>query len=93
MGSNAKRWIKCCTKSTNRKCLFSLTIHNAECLIREIYFEYLKKPHGIKELIVNTEHIDFVENPEHYNMMIELIDRDYAEGIHTVEDPFNLPYS
>lgn len=61
-------------------------------MIQQGYFEYLKKPHGIKVLIINTEKVDFVGNPEHYQQMVDLMNREYPDGIHTIEDPFSPQY-
>lgn len=57
-------------------------------MIQKGYFEYLTKQQGITALIINTEHLDFVGNNEDYERLSHLIDQDYTEGIHTIENPY-----
>ncbi len=46
------------------------------------YFEYIRQQQDMRILIIDTNHIDFVENDEDYQKILEIINQDYAKGIH-----------
>jgi len=50
--------------------------------IQDGYFEHIKKIRNLRVLIIDTNSIDFVNNPSHYQAVLSLIDRDYPFGIH-----------
>jgi deoxyadenosine/deoxycytidine kinase len=49
--------------------------------IQDAYLAYLRTQKDMRVLIINTENIDFVNNPEHYSKMKEIIFSDYPIGI------------
>jgi deoxyguanosine kinase len=46
------------------------------------YFRHMKES---RILIVNTNRIDFVNNPEHYRQLTDVIDSQYDPGIHRID--------
>lgn len=52
--------------------------------IQASYFEYLKQQKNLKVLLIDINHLDFVENPSHYKIIIETINKEYPTGITTV---------
>ncbi len=52
--------------------------------IQSSYFEYLKQQKGLKILLLDINHLDFVENPQHYNLIIDAINQQYPIGITAV---------
>ncbi len=52
--------------------------------IQEGYFEYLKQLKDIRILIIDVNDLDFVNNVEDYNKMIEILNKDYEMGIHRI---------
>jgi len=50
--------------------------------IQDGYFEHIKKISNLRVLIIDTNNIDFVNNPKDYQAILSLIDKDYAPGIH-----------
>ncbi len=46
-----------------------------------IYFEYFKKNPHLKVVQINADHLDFVNNPAHYQQILECINQDYQAGI------------
>jgi deoxyguanosine kinase len=57
--------------------------------IQASYFEYLKQQKSLKVLLMDINHLDFVENISHYNTIIETIDKEYPAGITTVVPEIN----
>jgi deoxyguanosine kinase len=53
--------------------------------IQASYFEYLKQQSNLRVLIIDVNTLDFVENPSHYNLLIETINKDYPMGITTLD--------
>lgn len=49
--------------------------------IQESYFEYLRLQQNLKVLLLDINHLDFVENPTHYQRIIHAIDQEYPPGI------------
>lgn len=52
--------------------------------IQEGYFEYLGKLSNMRILIVDTNRLDFVNNPAHYKWLKEVIFKHYEAGIHRI---------
>jgi deoxyguanosine kinase len=52
--------------------------------IQASYFEYLKQQKNLKVLLIDINHLDFVENKSHYNTIVETINKEYPAGITTV---------
>ena len=53
--------------------------------IQEGYFEYFKQQNNNQRvLIIDTNHIDFVNNESDYQKIIGIINKDYKPGIHRV---------
>jgi len=52
--------------------------------IQSSYFEYLKQQSNLRVLIMDINSLDFVENPSHYDLLIDTINKDYPVGITTV---------
>lgn len=46
------------------------------------YFEYIRQQRDMRILIIDTNHIDFVENECDYNKILEIINREHKKGIH-----------
>ncbi|MCX6273105.1 MAG: deoxynucleoside kinase [Bacteroidetes bacterium] len=53
--------------------------------IQQSYFEHLKTLTDQRILILDTNCIDFVDNPHHYDLLINLIFKDYPKGIHRIK--------
>jgi deoxyguanosine kinase len=52
--------------------------------IQTSYLEYLRQQSTLKILLIDINHLDFVENPEHYELIVDIINREYPVGITTV---------
>ena len=53
--------------------------------IQEGYFEYFKQqPNNLRVLIIDTNEIDFVNNQNDYQKLIEIINKPYEPGVHRV---------
>ena len=52
--------------------------------IQSGYFDYLRQQSDMRILIIDTNEIDFVNIPGHYEMLRDLIDKQYPIGVHTV---------
>ena len=46
------------------------------------YWDFLKQQNGIRVLVVDTNHVDFVNNENDYENLITLIQSDYEPGLH-----------
>ena len=46
------------------------------------YFEYIRQQQDMRILIIDTNHIDFVENEEDYLKILKIINQEYPKGIH-----------
>jgi deoxyguanosine kinase len=53
--------------------------------IQEGYFDYIKQQQGMRILLIDTNHIDFVVNQGDYNKLVNLIMQDYPIGVHRFE--------
>lgn len=52
--------------------------------IQSGYFDYLRQQNDMRILIIDTNDIDFVNVPEHYEMLKNLIYLQYPVGVHTI---------
>lgn len=52
--------------------------------ISDGYFDYIRQNQNIPILIIDTNNIDFVHNPDDYQKMIKIIDNEYEAGIHRI---------
>lgn len=52
--------------------------------IQTSYFEYIRQQQDLRVLILDTNKIDFVNNKNHYNMIIDVINKDYDYGINRI---------
>lgn len=48
------------------------------------YWEFFKQQPGHRILVIDTNHVDFVNNENDYFRLIELIQQDYSTGLHRV---------
>ncbi len=49
--------------------------------IQSSYFEYLRQQTHLKILLLDINHLDFVANPEHYQLIVDAIFKSYPVGI------------
>jgi len=52
--------------------------------IQEGYLDYIKQQQGLRVLLIDTNKLDFVAHREDYDLLIDLITRDYPIGIHRI---------
>jgi len=52
--------------------------------IQQGYFDHIRKLAGIRVLIIDTNNVDFVNNPDDYQAILSLIDKDYPVGVHRI---------
>ena len=52
--------------------------------IQNAYFDFFKVDSSVPILIVNIENMDFLNNPDHYNQLLQHLYRTYNEGVHRV---------
>jgi len=50
--------------------------------IQEGYFEFIKQQKDLRILILDTNKLDFVNRPEDYQKILEVLDRPYGLGVH-----------
>lgn len=50
--------------------------------IQKNYFEFIRQQNDQRVLIIDTNEVDFVNNPDDYQKIKKLIDADYPLGIH-----------
>ncbi|MEM8909212.1 MAG: deoxynucleoside kinase [Bacteroidota bacterium] len=50
--------------------------------IQDTYFEYFRSETTIPILILDMEHIDFLNNTAHYHLFLESISQKYSPGMH-----------
>ena len=50
--------------------------------LQETYLDYFRQSTELKVLVADTRNADFVSDPKHYRKLMDLIDRDYAAGVH-----------
>ena len=54
--------------------------------IQQTYTHYIKQ-HSFKTLFVDASNVDFLNNPEHLDILLDGINRDYSEGQHVITFP------
>jgi deoxyadenosine/deoxycytidine kinase len=54
--------------------------------IQQTYTHYIKQ-HSFKTLFVDASNVDFLNNPEHLDILLDALDRDYTEGQHVITFP------
>ena len=59
-------------------------------MIQTGYFEYFKQNKKLRVVIINTEKIDFVNNPKDYSLIKSCIFKHYEPGIHRINSIYNL---
>ncbi len=52
--------------------------------IQDGYLDYIKQQQGLRVLLIDTNHLDFVANTGDYNKLIEIVCNDYPIGIHRI---------
>lgn len=50
--------------------------------IQQGYFEFLRQQQNMRILILDTNNIDFVKNPDDYQKIMHHINQEYSIGIH-----------
>lgn len=50
--------------------------------VHQSYLSFFKQLSGFPVLMVNTNEIDFLQNPENLDSLIALVNRDYDKGLH-----------
>lgn len=51
--------------------------------IQQAYFDFFRMvEHDLSVLILNVEGLDFINNPEHYQLVIEQLQKKYPKGLH-----------
>ncbi len=53
--------------------------------IQKGYFDYIRQQREMRILIIDVNNIDFVENSEDYDKVINVINQSYKIGIHRIE--------
>lgn len=53
--------------------------------IQSGYFDYIRQQNDMRILIIDMNEMDFVNNPKHYELLKDLILRQYPIGLHTVK--------
>jgi len=54
--------------------------------IQQTYTHYIKQ-HSFKTLFVDASNVDFLNNPEHLDILLTALNRDYTEGQHVITFP------
>lgn len=54
--------------------------------IQETYTHYIRQ-HSIKTLIVDASNADFLNNPAHFQTILDALDKEYPEGQHYIQLP------
>lgn len=52
--------------------------------IQEGYLDYIRQQQGLRVLLIDTNHLDFVARQEDYDKLIDIIIKDYPVGIHRI---------
>jgi deoxyadenosine/deoxycytidine kinase len=52
--------------------------------IQSGYFDYIRQQTGMRILIIDTNRLDFVNIPDHFELLYKLILDDYPPGTHTI---------
>ena len=48
------------------------------------YWHYFKQLNDVRIVVIDSNHLDFVNNEKHYNGILEIINNDYENGIHRI---------
>ena len=48
------------------------------------YWDFFKQQNGLRILVIDTNDVDFVNNENDYNNLLEIIQSDYNAGIHRI---------
>jgi deoxyadenosine/deoxycytidine kinase len=54
--------------------------------IQQTYTHYIKQ-HSFKTLFVDASNVDFINNQEHLDILLDALDREYTEGQHVITFP------
>jgi deoxyadenosine/deoxycytidine kinase len=54
--------------------------------IQQTYTHYIKQ-HSFKTLFVDASNVDFLNNQEHFDILLDALNRDYTEGQHVITFP------
>jgi deoxyadenosine/deoxycytidine kinase len=54
--------------------------------LQETYTSYIKQ-HNIKTIIIDASNADFIDNPKHFQVVLEALEKDFGEG----QQYFTLP--
>lgn len=52
--------------------------------VQKRYLHFIRHQPGLTALIVDINALDFVENPKDFNILLEIIEKEYEAGVHTV---------
>jgi len=52
--------------------------------IQDTYFEYFRTEQGFPILVIDVEELNFLANQEHYNMILEAMQKKYQPGMHHI---------
>jgi deoxyguanosine kinase len=52
--------------------------------IQEGYLDYIRQQPGLRVLLIDTNHLDFVASQDDYNKLTEIILQEYPTGIHRI---------
>ncbi len=52
--------------------------------IQRGYLDHIRKLKNQRVLIIDTNHIDFVNKPEDYKAILDLLEQEYSPGVHSV---------
>jgi deoxyguanosine kinase len=52
--------------------------------LEEGYWDFFKQQSGMRILVVDTNELDFIREEAHYEKILQLMDADYAPGIHRI---------
>lgn len=53
--------------------------------VQKSYFTFIRQHKKMRVVIVDTSDVDFVNDPEHYDRMVEILRTPYKKGIHRVK--------
>jgi len=53
--------------------------------IQQSYFDFIKHQEGLRILIIDTNDIDFVNNPSDYTKIVDAIFQEYSIGVHRIQ--------
>ncbi len=53
--------------------------------VEDIYFTFFKQNPDMRILIFNTDDVDFVNNPDHYQQILDNVNKDWDTGMHIID--------